>query len=142
MERSLTWWPTELVFRNTTLRGCSSHHTPCQKIILRVVTHLKFSISQTPLIKVISPPLDKYNRFELAKQRSIFSIISSQIALALKESPNKSPRYFIGDEETLHLKIRAKTSTLLTLPIGTNSNLAKLIFKPKIASKHKNKHRR
>jgi hypothetical protein len=52
------------------------------------------------LIRVILPPLDKYNPFQLANHCSIFSITSSQIDLALKESSKVRPRYFIGKEET------------------------------------------
>jgi hypothetical protein len=48
----------------------------------------------------------------------------------------RRPRYFIGKEETLHPKILAKPSILFTIPIGTNYDLAKLIFKLETASKH------
>jgi len=43
--------------------------------------------------------------------------------LALKEAPNRRPRYFMGNEENLYPKILAKPSTLLTLSTRTNSNL-------------------
>jgi hypothetical protein len=62
--------------------------------------------------------------------------MSFQIDLALKEAPKRRPRYFIGKEETLHPKILAKPSILFTIPIGTNYDLAKLIFKLETASKH------
>jgi hypothetical protein len=62
-----------------------------------------------------------------------------KIDLALKESLNERPRYFIGKEETLHFKIQARPTPLSTLQIGTNSDLAKSISKPEIASTHKNK---
>jgi hypothetical protein len=54
----------------------------------------------------------------------------SQIDMASKGAPNGRPRYFIGKEETLQSKMRAKPSALLTLPTWTNSDLARLIFKP------------
>jgi hypothetical protein len=78
------------------------------------------------LIKVVLPPLDKYNCFQLASRCLIFLITPLQIGLALKEALYKRPRYFIGKEETLHPKILAKPSALLTLPIETNYDLAKL----------------
>jgi hypothetical protein len=91
------------------------------------------------LIKVTLPPFDKYILFHLAKQRSIFSIMLIPYRFALNEAPSGRPTYFIGREETLQPKMLAKPSTLLTLPWGTNSDLAKLILKPKTISKHKNK---
>jgi hypothetical protein len=45
-------------------------------------------------------PLDKYIIFQLTSRYSIFSITPSQIYLALKEAPNRRPRYFIGKEKT------------------------------------------
>jgi hypothetical protein len=63
--------------------------------------------------------------------------MSSQIDLALKEALKGRPRYFIGKEEILQPKILAKPSILLTIPTGTNYDLAKLIFKPETATKHK-----
>jgi len=62
--------------------------------------------------------------------------------LALKEAPNGRPRYFKGNEETLKSKMLAKPSTLSTQPTGAKIDLAKLIFKPETASKHKNNIRR
>lgn len=41
------------------------------------------------LIEVILPPLDKYNHFQSAKQRSIFSRMPFQTDLTLKEANNK-----------------------------------------------------
>jgi hypothetical protein len=67
--------------------------------------------------------------------------MSFQISLALKETPKGRPRYFIGKDEALQPKILAKPSMLLIKPMGNNSDLAKLNFKPEAASKHKNKHR-
>ena len=67
------------------------------------------------LIKVILPPLDKYNLFQPAKRCSIFLIMPSQIDLALKEAPNRQPKYFMGSEVTVHPKILAKPSILLNL---------------------------
>jgi hypothetical protein len=96
-------------------------------------------LDQMLLIKVILPPLNKYNCFQPAKWHSIFSIMSSQTDLAFKEAQNGRPKYFIGKEDTMHPRIRAKPSTLSTLPTGTNSNLAKLIIKPKTSLKQKNK---
>jgi hypothetical protein len=57
---------------------------------------------------------------------------------ALKERPN----YFIGKEDTLQPKMLAIPSTLMTLPTGTNSDLARLILKPESPSKHKNEQRK
>jgi len=68
----------------------------------------------------------------------IFSITPSQIDVALKGAPNERPRFFIGKDETPKLRILASSSTLLILPVRTNSDLAKLIFKLDIASRHKN----
>jgi hypothetical protein len=65
--------------------------------------------------------------------------MSSQIDLALNKSPSGRPRYFKGREETVQPKMLAKPSTLLTLPMGTNSDLARLILSPEIALKHRNK---
>jgi hypothetical protein len=45
------------------------------------------------------------------------------------------PRYFKGSEEVPQPKIEANSATLSTLPIGTKRDLAKLTFKPEIASK-------
>jgi hypothetical protein len=42
---------------------------------------------------------------------------------------------FIGREETLQPKMLARTSTFVTLPMGTSSNLARLTLKPDTASK-------
>jgi hypothetical protein len=81
-----------------------------------------------------------YNNFQPAKKHFTFSIMPFQIGLALKEAPKGRPRYFIGKYETLQPKILAKPSTLLIKPTRTNSELAKLIFRPETASKHKNKH--
>jgi len=92
------------------------------------------------LIKVILPLLDKYNRFQLTKQHSTFSIMPFQIGLALEEAAKGRPRYFIGKDKTLQPKILAKPSPLLIKLTGTNFDFAKLIFKPETASKHKNKH--
>jgi len=57
--------------------------------------------------------------FHPAKQCSIFSIMPSQIDLALNEILNGRPRYFTCKEETLQTKILAKPSTLLTLSTGS-----------------------
>jgi hypothetical protein len=63
--------------------------------------------------------------------------MSSQIDLVLNKAPKERPKYFIGKEDTLQPKILARTSTLITFPTGTNSDLARLILKPETASKHK-----
>jgi hypothetical protein len=55
----------------------------------------------------------------------------------LKGSSNGRPRYFKGREKTSHLKMPAKSSVLTISSTGTNTELAKLIFKPEIASKKK-----
>jgi hypothetical protein len=49
----------------------------------------------------------------------------------------KGSKYFIGKKDTLEPKILAIPSTLMTLPMGTNSDLARLILKPKTPSKDK-----
>jgi hypothetical protein len=59
--------------------------------------------------------------------------------LGFKRRTKGRPRYFIGKDKTLEPKILAKPYMLLIKPMETNSDLAKLIFKPEIASKHKNK---
>jgi hypothetical protein len=82
------------------------------------------------LIRVILPPLDKYNRFQLANRCSIFSITLSQICLALKDASNGRPRYFNSKDDTPQPKILANLSTLSTFPTGTNYDLAKFVFKP------------
>jgi len=61
------------------------------------------------------------------------------IDIAVKGTPNERLSYFIGKEETMQPKMRTKPSTLLTLPILTGFDLARLIFKSKTTSKHKNK---
>lgn len=121
------------------------------------------------LIKVTLPPLTTISSSIQPNVCSIFLTMSSQIDLALNEAPSERPRYFIGKEETLQLpRILARLSTSLTLATRTNSDLARLafsmstlpllrwgwgaflqfrwamgyelIFKPKTASKHRNKH--
>jgi hypothetical protein len=92
------------------------------------------------LIKVTLSSLEKYILFQPTKQRSIFSIMPSHIDLALNGAPNARPRYVIEREEILQPKMLARTCTLMTLPMGTNSYLAKLILQLETASKHKNKH--
>jgi hypothetical protein len=83
------------------------------------------------LVRVIIPPLDKYNCFQLANRHSIFSITPSQKCLVLKDAPKGRPRYFNGSDETPLPKIQANPSyTLTTFPAGANSNLAKFLFKP------------
>jgi hypothetical protein len=84
-------------------------------------------------IKVTLPPLDRYIHFQLANRLSIFPTTPSHMDLALKEAPNGRPRYFKGKEETPQSML-AKLSTLSTQPTGTKTDLAKLIFKPQIAS--------
>jgi hypothetical protein len=49
----------------------------------------------------------------------------------------KGSKYFIGKKYTLEPKILAIPSTLMTLPMGTNSDLARLILKPKTPSNDK-----
>ena len=49
----------------------------------------------------------------------------------------KGSKYFIGKKDTLEPKMLAIPSTLMTLPMGTNSDLARLILKPKTPSKDK-----
>jgi len=93
-------------------------------------------------IRVTLPPLDRYIRFQLANHLSILPTIPSHMDLALKEGPNERPRYYNGKEETPQSKIPAKPSTLSTQPTGTKKDLARLIFKPETASKHKNNTRR
>jgi hypothetical protein len=88
-------------------------------------------LDRVSFIKVILPPLDKYVIFHPARMHSIFSITLSQIDLALKGTPNERPRYFIGKEDTMHPKVLAKQSTLLTLPTRTNSDLVRLISNQK-----------
>jgi hypothetical protein len=66
-------------------------------------------------------------------------MMSSQIDLALNEAHNGRPRYFIGKEDTLQPKRLVRPSALMTLPTGTNSDLARSILKPETTSKHKNK---
>jgi hypothetical protein len=75
-----------------------------------------------------------------AKQISIFSLLLSHIDFALKEAPNGRPKYFIGKEDTLQPRVLAKPPTFSVAPTKTNYDLAKLIFNPKIASKHKKRH--
>jgi hypothetical protein len=69
----------------------------------------------------------------------IFSITQFQIDLALKEGLNGRSRYFKGKEESPQPKILARPLKSLTLPIGSSSDLAKIIFKLDTTSKHKNK---
>jgi hypothetical protein len=88
-------------------------------------------LDKVPFIKVILPPLDKYIIFHPARMHSIFSITPSQIDLALKGTPNERPRYFIGKEDSIHPKVLAKLSTLLTLPTRTNSDLVRLVSNQK-----------
>jgi hypothetical protein len=57
--------------------------------------------------------------------------------VALSEAPNGKPKYFIGNEETLHPRILASSSTSSTSPAGTISDFAKLFRNPKTTSKHK-----
>jgi transcriptional regulator NrdR family protein len=45
----------------------------------------------------------------------------------------------MGRNATPQPRILANPTTLSTVPTGTNSNLAKFIFKPDTVSKHKNK---
>lgn len=62
--------------------------------------------------------------------------------LGLKESLKGRSRYFKGRDPTPHPKIQANPVTLSTLPIGTNYDLAKFVFKPDTASNKKNKLRK
>lgn len=59
--------------------------------------------------------------------------------LSLIGGLNKRSRYFMGREAIPQPRILANPTTLSTVPTGTNSNLAKFIFKPDTVSKHKNK---
>jgi len=77
--------------------------------------------------------------FQPAKQCSIFSIMSSQIDMALKKAPSRRQRCFKVKEETLKPRILVRPSALLTLPTRTNLDLDRLIFKPNTTSKQKNK---
>jgi hypothetical protein len=79
------------------------------------------------LIKVILLLLDKYILFQPTKWRSIFSITPFQIVLALMRLPMEDQDASKAKKNP-HPRILAKPSTLLTLPIGTNSDLARLIF--------------
>jgi hypothetical protein len=54
--------------------------------------------------------------------------------LGLKRSPNGSPRYFIGREETPQPKTPASSSRLSTAPTGTSTDLAKLSSNLKLFS--------
>jgi len=64
-------------------------------------------------------------------QTTLYLLITPfQLGLALKKAPKGRPRYFVGNQETLQPKIPAKPSMLLIKPTRTNSNLAKLVFKP------------
>jgi hypothetical protein len=76
-------------------------------------------------------PLDKYNRFQPTKQRSIFLIMPSQIDFALNEAPNGRPRYFMGREDALQPLILANPPTSSMAATGTNSDLVKLISTPR-----------
>jgi hypothetical protein len=53
----------------------------------------------------------------------------SHIDVALNAVPNGRPRYFIGREETLQPKMLARPSMLMTLPMGTDFDFARLILK-------------
>jgi hypothetical protein len=90
------------------------------------------------LIRVILPPLDKYNIFQQANRSSIFSIVVSPYMLGLIECQ----RYFKGKDATPQPKTPASPATFSTYPTGTNSDLAKLAFKPDTASNNKNKLRK
>jgi hypothetical protein len=52
------------------------------------------------LINIDRPPLDKQSLFYLANLISNFSIIVSQINLALKGAMRVMPKYFKGKDET------------------------------------------
>ena len=86
------------------------------------------------LIRVTLPPLDKYNFFQPASLRSIFSKIGFQIVLSLKVAPNGRPKYFSGRADSLQPKISTNSCRLGTAPTGTNSDFPKLIFSPNISS--------
>jgi hypothetical protein len=61
------------------------------------------------------------------------------IRFSLIRSYQRKTKIFEGKEDTLQPRMHTKSSTSLTLLIGTSSDLAKLIFKPETTSKHKNK---
>jgi hypothetical protein len=71
---------------------------------------------------------------------SIFSMIESHINLALNFVRKGRPEYFIGKDETLPPRLRAKLLTFGTLPTGINSDLAKLIFNLEATSKQRSTH--
>jgi len=74
------------------------------------------------LIRVTLPPLDKYIIFQPANQHYIFNNTVTN-RLGLIGGPQRKTKI-------PHPRIPVNPSTLSTLPIGTNSDLAKLIFKP------------
>lgn len=77
----------------------------------------KLKCQQVLLISVTLPPLNKLILFQLANFHSIFSNASSQIDFNLNGDPKGSPRYFLGEEDILQIKIEAILSTLgQTLP--------------------------
>jgi len=90
-------------------------------------------------IRVTLPPFNKYILCQLANRLSILPTTSSQMDLALKGAPNERPRYLKEERKLRTPKMPAKSSTLTTSPTGTNTDLAKLIFKSEIASKNKKK---
>jgi hypothetical protein len=67
--------------------------------------HEAGKLDKVLLIQVTPPPFDKHILFQPNNQCSIFSIMLSQIDLALNEAPKERPKYFIGKEETLQPKM-------------------------------------
>jgi len=57
------------------------------------------------------------------------------MALDLKGAPRGRPRYFIGKEEIIQLRIPANSSILGTSPTVTNSDFWRLIFNSEMALK-------
>jgi hypothetical protein len=95
-------------------------------------------IGKSALYKGSPTTLGQIHPLPASQLLSIFPTPLSQIDLALKEAPKVRPRYFRGNEETTQPKMPAKPSTLSKQPTGIKTDLAKLIFKPEAASKHKN----
>ena len=80
------------------------------------------------------PPLDKYKRFHPANLHSIFSRIGFHIFLSLNLVPKGRPKYFIGRLYYLQPRTFNNKSKFCTIPIGTNSDLPKFIFRPETTS--------
>jgi hypothetical protein len=99
--------------------------------------HKVSRLDKVLLIKVTLPLFDKYIIMHSANRCSIFSIMSSNIDLALNEALNRRPRYFIGKD--LATQDASLTFNIIDIAKETNSDLVKLILKLETASKHKNK---